>query len=119
MDLQIFVLYICCIELQTRYKPLQILSDKITLKRNEKQTKIKKYHKQVTMKNLRQAMPWGAISKLAKQFKVSDTQIAKILDGKVMRTDVLDAAEELILEAKRQRKEYEERRQRIIKAAEK
>lgn len=113
------MLYICCIKLQTRYKPLQILSDKITLKRNELQTKIKKYHKQGIMKNLRQAMPWGAISKLAKQFDVSDTQIAKILDGKVMRTDVLDAAEELILEDKRQRKEYEERRKRIIEAAEK
>src|SRR5690554_5294310 len=98
---------------------MQILSDKITLKRNELQTKIKKHNKQGTMKNLRQAMPWGGISKLAKQFEVSDTQIAKILDGKVMRADVLDAAEELILEDKRQRKEYEERRQRIIEAAEK
>lgn len=71
------------------------------------------------MKNLRKSMPWGAISKLAKQFGVSDTQIAKILDGKVMRIDVLDAAEELILEAKRQKQEYEERRQRIIESAEK
>jgi len=69
------------------------------------------------MENLRKAMPWGAITKLAKKFDVSETQIAKILDGKAKRMDVLDAAEKLIIEDKKNVSEFETRRKSILKAA--
>lgn len=77
----------------------------------------------MNMQKLRQAMPWGAITKLAKQFKVSETQIAKILDGKVVSdgkvscSEVLDATEQLIIEDKKARTENEAKRKRILKTA--
>lgn len=70
------------------------------------------------MGTLRKAMPWGGITKLAKEFNCSDTQIAKILDGKVVgHPEVLEAAERVILESQAERATYEKQKTRLLKLA--
>jgi len=70
------------------------------------------------MESLKKALPWGGITKLAKEFNCSDTQIAKILDGKVYgHPEVLEAAERVILESQAEKATYEKQKARLLKIA--
>lgn len=70
------------------------------------------------MTTLRKALPWGGITKLAKEFNCSGTQITKILDGKVFgHPEVLKAAERVILESKAEKAAYEKQKERILKVS--
>lgn len=70
------------------------------------------------MEKLSKAMPWGSITKLAKEFNLYDAQIRRILDGKVVgHPEVLEAAEREIRAAKADKAAYEADRRRLLKLA--
>jgi hypothetical protein len=73
------------------------------------------------MKSLREMLPWGGLRKLAKQFDCSPTHVGNVLDGKAHGYDkIIQAAETLIVEEAKRRKEeeldYQRQKMKIINA---